>query len=259
MEPSAHDPGLITSATSPEPALPRELEDALGHRFTHKQYLAQALTHSSLAHERASRDPQPLDNERLEFLGDAVLGVLTTESLYRRYPDLSEGPLTRLRGALVSRKYLAQVARGLSLGNYLLLGRGEERSGGRAKAALLANAMEAVLGAVYLDAGLESARRVVEALIIEPSVGALRAQLLAGSGIGDFKSALQALFQARRQGQPEYCITAESGPDHLKQFFVEVRSAGRVLAEGTGPTRKLAEQDAARLALDGLQSHGEPL
>lgn len=254
MEPSAHDLGLITSAASLQPALPQDLEAALGHQFAHRHLLTQALTHSSLAHEHAAADPQRADNERLEFLGDAVLGLLTTESLYRRYPELSEGSLTRLRGALVSRKYLAQVARGLSLGNYLLLGRGEDRSGGRAKAALLANAMEAVLGAVYLDAGLETARRIVEARVIEPSVDALRVQLLTGSGVGDFKSALQELLQAHHHGQPEYCITAESGPDHLKQFFVEVRAADRVLAQGTGRTRKLAEQDAARLALDRLQS-----
>ena len=258
MEPSAHDLGLITSAASPESALPQHLEATLGHQFTHKQLLAQALTHSSLAHERASADPQCDDNERLEFLGDAVLGLLTTESLYRRYPELSEGALTRLRGALVSRQYLAEVARVLNLGNYLLLGRGEERSGGRAKTALLANAMEAIFGAVYLDAGLESARRIVETLVLEPSVGVLHAQLETVSGVGDFKSALQELLQARHQGQPEYRITAESGPDHLKQFFVEVRAADHVLAEGTGRTRKLAEQDAARLALDRLQFPREP-
>ncbi len=258
MESSAQDLGLITSVTPPEPAPTQDLEAALGHQFTHKHLLAQALTHSSLAHERTADDPRRDDNERLEFLGDAVVGLLTTESLYRRYPELSEGSLTRLRGALVSRKYLAQVARSLNLGQYLLLGRGEERSGGRAKAALLANAMEAVLGAIYLDAGLETTRRIVESHVVEPAVAALRAQLQAGSGVGDFKSALQELLQARHQGQPEYSITAESGPDHLKQFFVEVRAADRVLAEGTGRTRKLAEQDAARLALDRLQSDEGP-
>ena len=120
------------------------------------------MTHSSLAHERGADEPQREDNETLEFLGDAVVGMVAAESVFRRYPELSEGALTRLRGALVSRRHLAEVAAGLKLGKYLLLGRGEERSGGRIKTALLANAMEAVIGAVYLDAGLEAARGLIE-------------------------------------------------------------------------------------------------
>jgi len=260
MESTANDPGVTDSAPSsgePVAALPAELESLLGHRFRSAALLEQALTHRSLAHELGIDEPQPRDNERLEFLGDAVVGLVAAESLYRRFPDLPEGELTRLRGALVSRRYLAQVAKTLDLGRYLRLGRGEDRSGGRSKAALLANAMEAVLGALYLDGGLDAARRVIETHVVEPSAAALHQQLLAGSVIGDFKSALQELLQARKQGQPEYCTTAESGPDHRKEFFVEVRSAGRILASGTGRNRKLAEQDAARHALDSLREVAE--
>lgn len=256
MEPTANDPGASTmarSAEEPRAAAPlEELESALQHRFTDRELLEQALTHRSLAHEQGSSEPQGEDNERMEFLGDAVVGLAAAECLYRRYPELKEGELTRLRGALVSRRHLGQVGKQLNLGKHLRLGRGEERCGGRTKAVLLANAMEAVLGAVYLDAGMDAARRVAERVVIDPWAGALHEQLRTGAAIGDFKSALQEVIQARKQGQPDYLITAETGPDHHKQFFVEVRSEGRLLASGTGRSRKLAEQDAARLALDAL-------
>jgi ribonuclease-3 len=230
-----------------------ELEATLEHRFARAELLERALTHSSLAHEHGSDEPHGEDNETLEFLGDAVVGMVAAESVYRRYPELSEGALTRLRGALVSRRHLAEVAAGLKLGKYLLLGRGEERSGGRTKMALLANAMEAVIGAVYLDAGLEAARRLIETRVIAPLVGSLREQVTAGGGMGDFKSALQELLQARKQGQPEYRTTGETGPDHYKRFFVQVGVGAEVLAEGEGSTRKHAEQDAARQAIEKLQ------
>ncbi|MGA8528134.1 MAG: ribonuclease III [Acidobacteriaceae bacterium] len=235
----------------------QELEARLEYAFADQRLLALALTHSSRVHERSDGEPQTEDNERLEFLGDAVVGMLVAEAVYRRYAELSEGALTRLRGALVSRRHLAEVGRGLELGQHLLLGRGEERSGGRTKAALLANAMEAVIGAIYLDGGVEAARRLVEARVVGPAVNALRERLTAGGGMGDFKSALQELLQARRQGQPEYRTVRESGPDHEKEFFVEASMAGAVLAEGRGSTRKRAEQDAARRALDKLQAGGD--
>jgi len=260
MEFPAHDPGVPARAISadeersPLPGGLDELEIGLGHSFSNRKLLEQALTHRSLTRDGAREgEPQPEDNERLEFLGDAVVGLAAAESLYLRYPELTEGDLTRLRSALVSRRHLGQVARELELGRYLLLGRSEENSGGRSKPALLANAMEAVLGALFLDAGLEPVRRVVENLVIAPSAGTLREQLVAGSGIGDYKSGLQEVLQARRQGQPEYRTTAESGPDHCKQFFVDVRCGGEVLATGTGRNRKLAEQDAARQALEVLR------
>lgn len=264
MESSADQLGWGRDAVPGNEAAAGDLESALGHRFTCSDLLAQALTHRSLAYEQSATEhgadspaPQRHDNERLEFLGDAVVGLVAAESLYRRFPDLPEGALTRLRGALVSRKHLAEVARGIGLGRHLLLGRGEERSGGRAKMALLANAMEAVLGAVYLDAGLEAARGVAERLVIGPQAASLREQLETGNGIGDFKSALQEHLQARKLGQPDYRTTAETGPDHRKQFFVEVGAGGEALAQGSGPTRKLAEQDAARRAMERLRSAGE--
>jgi ribonuclease-3 len=136
-----------------------------------------------------------------------------------------------------------------------LLGRGEERSGGRTKTALLANTMEAVIGAIYLDAGLETARAFIHTRVIAPVIGTLREQLTARGGMGDFKSVLQEFFQARKQGQPDYRITAETGPDHRKRFYVEVRVAGSVLAEGEGRTRKHAEQDAARRAIEKLHEN----
>jgi ribonuclease-3 len=266
MESPAHDPGVRTGALSADedrtsvPARLEELESRLGHRFANRKLLNQALMHRSLTRESTpggGAGAEAEDNERLEFLGDAVVGLAAAGSLYLRYPELSEGDLTRLRGALVSRRHLGQVALQMDLGRYLLLGRSEENSGGRSKPALLANAMEAVLGALFLDAGLEAARRAVDRLVIDPSAEALRRQLVSGAGIGDYKSGLQELLQARRRGQPEYRTTAESGPDHCKQFFVEVRCHGEVLATGTGRNRKLAEQDAARQALDTLGETGE--
>ncbi|HTV82639.1 MAG TPA: ribonuclease III [Acidobacteriaceae bacterium] len=270
MESPAHDPGVPGGALSadeeriPLPARLEDLEIRLGHSFNNRRLLEQALTHRSLTRE-GTRDrtresaaaAQSEDNERMEFLGDAVVGLAAAESLYLRYPELSEGDLTRLRGALVGRRHLGQVARQLDLGRYLLLGRSEENSGGRAKPALLANAMEAMLGALFLDAGLDAVRRVVDEYVVGPPVDALRRQLLAGEGIGDYKSGLQELLQARRRGQPEYSTTAENGPDHCKQFFVEVRCAGHVLATGAGLNRKLAEQEAARRALEMLRESAE--
>jgi ribonuclease III len=261
MESSANPSGSIDMLppgefSAADPGAFVRLEVALSHRFADRELLRQALTHSSLAHERGAAEPQQEDNERLEFLGDAVVGLVAADYVYRHYPELSEGNLSRLRGALVSRRHLAVVAQALSLGQYLLLGKGEERSGGRGKTALLANAMEALIGAVYLDAGLDAARRLTEAHVIAPSVVALREQMAAGGGMGDFKSALQEMLQARKQKQPEYHITRETGPDHRKSFIVEVRLAGEPLAEGEGRTRKHAEQDAARHAIEKLHEQG---
>ena len=256
----AQQSGCFDGAESTrEPGGLQALEAKLEYRFADRELLAVAVTHSSRAHERSDEPQQTGDNERLEFLGDAVVGLVTAESLYRRYPELPEGALTRLRGALVSRRHLAEVAESLELGKHLRLGRGEERSGGRNKRALLANAMEAVIGALFLDGGLKAAQRVIETRVLAPSVASLRDQLLAGEGIGDFKSALQELLQARKQGQPEYRTTGESGPDHRKLFFVEAWSGGASLAEGSGSTRKIAEQDAARRAMERLRgARGNP-
>lgn len=253
---------------------PRDgIEALLRHRFARPELLRRALTHRSLAYEKrlaepdaaAGNDPQA-DNEQLEFLGDAVLGFLAAEELCRRYPELHEGELTRLRAELVSRKHLGQVAARLNLGEHMLLGRGEERSGGRKKAALLANCIEAVMAALYLDGGIGTARAFVLREVVEPSAPALREQMRDGGGIADHKSALQELLQARSHNQPEYVVKAESGPDHRKRFLVEVfarasgtegRVRGKALARGIGGTKKKAEQEAARRAIARLRAGPE--
>jgi ribonuclease III len=242
------------------------LQQRIGHAFHQPQLLEQALTHSSLAYEQAEAGTAPAasDNEQMEFLGDAAIGLIAAESLYRRYPELPEGALTRLRAALVSRHHLGQVAAKLDLGAALYLGKGEERSGGRKKAALLANTIEAVVGAIYLDGGLGPARVFVEEWVVEPYVAELRAALERGDGIGDHKSALQEFLQARKAGQPQYFVKGESGPDHRKRFLVEVRTPeksgkSRVLARGSGTTKKHAEQEAARRAYKKLLSENEGL
>jgi ribonuclease-3 len=255
-----------------------ELETLLGHSFAQPELLRRALTHRSLAYEHRlagaepgeaasgasaassvidSSDPSS-DNEQLEFLGDAVVGLLVAEELCRRYPDLNEGSLTRLRAELVSRRQLGSVAARLNLGDYMFLGRGEERSGGRHKNALLANCIEAVIGALYLDAGIDAARAFVVREVVDPIAAGLRDRMLGGSSIGDHKSALQEILQAQKRGQPEYSVKAESGPDHRKRFLVEVFIAGgdagsRPLARGVGGTKKKAEQEAARRAIIKLE------
>jgi ribonuclease-3 len=235
------------------------------HRFKRPELLTLALTHRSLAYETS---PETLlnpatDNEQLEFVGDAVLGLAVAESLYRRFPHSREGELTRLRASLVSRRHLGAVAQRINLGELLRLGRGEEQSGGRQKPALLANALEAVIAALYLDGGLEVARVFIERHIIEPSLPDLQGALSAGDtfsgAIGDHKSALQEHLQATGAGQPQYVLTAQSGPDHQKLFRVEVRipdgsGGSRALAESEGSTKKQAQQQAARIAFERLQA-----
>jgi ribonuclease III len=238
------------------------------HRFKRPELLTLALTHRSLAYEtnpEALLDPTA-DNEQLEFVGDAVLGLAVAESLYRRFPHSREGELTRLRASLVSRRHLGMVALRIGLGAMLRLGRGEEQSGGRQKPALLANALEAVIAALYLDGGLEAARSFIEQHIIEPSLPDLHGALSAGEtfsgAIGDHKSALQEHLQAGGFGQPQYVLTAQSGPDHQKLFRVEVRipdglGGSRALAESEGTTKKQAQQQAARIAFEKLQAETE--
>lgn len=246
------------------------LELALGHRFANPELLIHALTHRSQAYELAMEttgkpdDGERADNERLEFLGDAVLGVVVAEALFRSHPDWQEGELTRMRSQLVSRKHMAEVASSIGLGQHLRLGRGEERSGGRRKAALLANAMEAVIAAIYLDAGrkkdsasggLAAVQRFADRHILGSAADELARELISGAALGDHKSALQELLQATHTGVPVYVVENESGPDHHKRFQVEVRlrspdgELGDPLASGTGSTKKKAEQEAARRAM----------
>jgi ribonuclease III len=233
------------------------------HIFQRPDLLTWALTHRSLAYEtNPDTLPDPAaDNEQLEFVGDAVLGLAVAESLFRRFPSSREGELTRLRASLVSRRHLGEVAARIDLGSLLRLGRGEEQSGGRKKPALLANALEAVIAALYLDGGLAAARAFIEKHIIEPALPDLNLALdgskTFSGAIGDHKSALQEHLQATGAGQPQYVLTDQSGPDHQKRFRVEVRvddksGGSRALAESEGSTKKQAQQAAARLAFERL-------
>ncbi len=256
--------------------------DLFHHHFHRPELLLWALTHRSLAYEAnppqenpsSHGSPSPVDdpstdNEQLEFIGDAVLGLVVAESLFRRFPHSREGELTRLRASLVSSRHLGGVAAHIGLGDHIRLGRGEEASGGRRKPSLLANALEAVIAALYLDGGLSAARRFVEREIVEPALPTLQAALHNGDtfsgAIGDHKSALQEHLQAIGAGQPEYVLTAQSGPDHAKRFRVQVRVADpsgkpRALAESEGSTKKKAQQESARLAFERLlQEHSERL
>jgi ribonuclease III len=256
-------PALLTQSVEIAP-----LEEALGHSFARPELLIHALTHRSQAYELAMEttgrpdEGQRTDNERLEFLGDAILGLVVAEALFERHPDWQEGELTRMRAQLVSRRHMAEVALAIGLGRHMRLGRGEERSGGRRKAAILANAMEAVIAAMYLDSvrqnchdGLSAIRRFAHEHILGPAAGELAREMISGAALGDHKSALQEHLQAAHIGVPVYLVESESGPDHRKRFHVEVhlRSAdgevGDALASGIGSTKKKAEQEAARRAL----------
>lgn len=244
-----------------------ELEAALGHDFASPALLVRALTHRSLANERALEDGRTGaeaggDNERLEFLGDAVLGLVVGEALFLSHREWSEGELTRVRAQLVSRQHMAEVASEIGLGSHLRLSRGEDRSGLRSKNTVLSNTMEAVLGALFLDAGLEPVKQFVQLHVMGDTVEHLAQELLSGAALGNFKSALQEHLQAARAGTPIYKVKSESGPDHRKRFLVEVRlkpaggEPGTPLARGIGSTKKHAEQDAARRALMQLTSAG---
>lgn len=201
----------------------------------------QALTHSSYAHEHNLGNQA--HNERLEFLGDAVLELTISEELYRHYPHLPEGKLTRFRAGLVCEEALFRQARQLNLGNYLLLGKGEAASGGRQRPSLLADAFEALLGALYLDLGFGQVKVVIKQLL-----GSLIADLKKGSLLLDYKTLLQEYTQAKLLATPEYEIISESGPDHAKIFVAQLIVKGKVLAKGSGHSKKEAEQEAARVA-----------
>jgi ribonuclease-3 len=218
------------------------LEKALGIRFKRADLRDMALTHRSYAFERAVLPT----NERLEFLGDAVLGLVVTDLVYRSFPDRSEGELAKLRAAMVNMTMLAEVARELRLGDAILVGKGEELSGGRDKASILADGLEAVLGAVYLDRGLKPAQMLIERLF-RPRIDAY----VRGEGGRDYKTILQELAAQDLGRLPEYRVV-ERGPDHAKEFTATVFVSGRELGSGTGRSKKEAEQRAARQAFDRL-------
>ena len=225
-----------------------EVETRVGHRFRDRGLLEHALTHTSRAAEDASGGVA--DNESLEFLGDAVLGLVVADMLFHAYPDSDEGQKSKIKASVVSTQALARRAEEMQLGRHLLLGRGEEKTGGRFKQALLADAYEALIAAVYLDGGLPAAAAFIERELsdaIEEGAG----QTVVGQ---DYKSALQERVQAQGRPLPEYRVAAESGPDHRKVFIVEVVVSGETLASAAGKAKKAAEQEAARLALLQLES-----
>jgi len=223
-----------------------ELQKKLGVSFQQPELLTQALTHSSYANENPG--VAPASNERLEFLGDAILGLIVAENLFRDFPGMSEGEMTRLRSILVKQETLARVAESIKLGNYLYLGKGEEASGGKDKPANLARALEAVVAAVYLDQG----SAITEQLVLEILDAELLKTLYQGAII-DYKSQLQELLQAKTQQTPVYNLIETQGPDHNKNFTVEVRLGNDVLATGIGRSKKKAETEAAHIALEKLQ------
>ncbi len=255
---AAKEPASTAASAGVDASPVERLQARIGHKFTRVELLERALTHSSIASEQMQRRTPQDDNEQLEFLGDAVLSLAVTEHLYHTYSEMDEGALTQLRAQMVSRKHLAQVARTLALGEALRLGNGEERSGGRKKSALLANALEALLAALYLDGGLAVAAQFVRTHVLAGSLEALADEARSGLAVGDYKSALQEYLQAGGLGQPRYTVTAESGPDHQKTFAVELHwvhtgAEPRLLASASGTRKKIAEQEAARIALEALR------
>jgi ribonuclease-3 len=215
-----------------------ELDDALGVRFEEPSLRVAALTHRSYAFEQELG----VNNERLEFLGDAVLGLVVTDMAYNGFPEKPEGDLAKLRAAIVNMTALADVARDLHLGEFILLGKGEEMSGGRDKDSILADALEAILGAIYLDRGLDVARAFIERLF-RPRMAAYEG----GGGPRDYKTILQELASADLHAMPEYKIS-EVGPDHEKEFTATVFLAGKAWGSGIGRSKKEAEQQAAHEA-----------
>ena len=229
-----------------------ELQQRIDYRFRDRGLLEHALTHKSRAAEDASGGVA--DNESLEFLGDAVLGLVVADALYRRYPQYTEGQKSKIKAAVVSTQSLARHAERLNLGEHLILGRGEEKTGGRQKQALLADGYEAIIAAIYLDGGIDAA----SAFLLRELNDALDAASTPGS-VQDYKSALQEQVQGMGLPLPEYRLSGEAGPDHRKTFIVDVVVGGRVLGTASGRAKKEAEQEAARQALDALATGGHRL
>ena len=221
----------------------KDLETAIGYRFHNITLLQNALTHSSYANERWHDSLK--SNERLEFLGDSILGMVVAEHLYRNFPNRPEGELTRMRADMVCERALARVAEQISLGQHLLLGNGEEQGGGRGRDSILADAVESVIAACFLDGGMDAARGFINRFVLEDvPVRKLRN--------ADYKTALQELVQQKKNQVLSYELVGEEGPDHNKTFRVSVSLNGKIVGEGTGSSKKRAEQEAARIALELL-------
>ena len=221
----------------------KDLEAAIGYTFQNITLVQNALTHSSYANERWHNSL--MSNERLEFLGDSVLGMVVAEYLYRNFPDRPEGELTRMRADMVCEQALALVAHRIDLGKHLLLGRGEEQSGGRNRASILADAVESVIAAMFLDGGMDAAKAFIDRFVLcDVPVRKLHN--------ADYKTALQEKVQEKKNQVLAYALVGESGPDHDKRFEVQVTLNGEVVGTGTGSSKKRAEQDAARAAMEQL-------
>lgn len=248
-----------------------DLQFVLEHQFSRPELLERALTHSSHAHEEAKApgaEPgaEVQDNEQFEFLGDAVLGMVTSQLLFERFPRFHEGQLSKLKAHLVSAGHLVSVASRLQLGKYLRLGRGEERSGGRSKSTLLSDAVEALIAAMYLDAGMEKTRDFIIRQILVPELERVSTESANEFSLADYKSALQEYLQSSGRLQPVYAIVKEEGPDHRKTFTVEARiyspgqSKPEFMSRAEGATKKKAEQLAAKQALEHLRGQAvEPV
>ena len=222
----------------------KDLEVAIGYQFSNITLLQNALTHSSYANERWHDGLR--SNERLEFLGDSILGMVVAEHLYKNFPDRPEGELTRMRADMVCETSLAAVAAQLDLGKHLLLGHGEEQGNGRSRASTLADAVESIIAASFLDGGMAAAEGIIRRFILcNVPVGKLHNT--------DYKTALQELVQQKKNQVLTYTLVGESGPDHDKQFFVEVALNGQPIGKGSGSSKKRAEQDAARAAIESLK------
>ena len=221
----------------------KDLETAIGYRFRNITLLQNALTHSSYANEHWHDSLK--SNERLEFLGDSILGMSVAAHLYKTFPDRPEGDLTRMRADMVCEQALAAIAMRVNLGEHLLLGHGEEQGGGRTRPSILADAVESVIAACYLDGGIEAARELIQRLVL-CNVPEKKLQN------ADYKTALQELVQQKKNQVLSYTLVGESGPDHNKQFTVSVSLNGTIVGEGTGSSKKRAEQEAARAAIRTL-------
>ena len=224
----------------------KDLESAIGYRFKNIVLLQNALTHSSYANEHWHNSLK--SNERLEFLGDSILGMVVAEYLYRNFPNRPEGELTRMRADMVCERSLARIAEQVELGKFLLLGHGEEQGGGRNRPSILADAVESVIAASFLDGGMAAAEGFIRRFVLcDVPVSGLHNQ--------DYKTALQELVQQKKDQRLSYRLIGESGPDHDKEFTVEVTLNGSVVGVGTGSSKKRAEQDAARVATEALFSN----
>ncbi|MCQ2421840.1 MAG: ribonuclease III [Lachnospiraceae bacterium] len=219
----------------------KELESAIGYSFRNKELLKTALTHSSYANEFSRHNQSVVFNERLEFLGDAVLELVTSEFIYEKHTDMPEGSMSKLRASLVCEPSLAICARELKLGDYLILGKGEDMTGGRNRESILSDAFEATIGAIYLDGGLEPAGRFIREKVLM--------RLKETELFRDSKTHVQEITQERYHCTPEYVQIGMEGPAHNRLFTFELRLAGKTIATGKGPSKKAAEQEAAREAI----------